>query len=188
MTESKPHVARSTGNNEWVTPEPIVNAARYTMRAIDLDPASSSSANMLVRATRFFDLDNDGLSQEWSGRVWLNPPYGRGLITPFVDKLLSSTSVTEAVVLTNNGTETEWGQRLLAAANWVCFPNKRIKFLMFDGAEFVVHGAPLQGQMVCGIRVDGYRFERAFGVHGATMLNSWTWPQTSQRSVTTNGP
>jgi DNA N-6-adenine-methyltransferase (Dam) len=59
-------------------PSHIVEIARACMGGSDLDPASCAVANETVRASRFFDIKQDGLKQPWSsGRVWLNPPYGR---------------------------------------------------------------------------------------------------------------
>jgi hypothetical protein len=34
-------------------------------------------------------IEDDGLSQPWSGKVWLNPPYSREKIGLFVDKIIS---------------------------------------------------------------------------------------------------
>lgn len=42
----------------------------------DLDPCSPcKGANAPVWARQHFTLADDGLAQEWHGRVWLNPPY-----------------------------------------------------------------------------------------------------------------
>jgi phage N-6-adenine-methyltransferase len=32
-----------------------------------------------AKCARYFTREDDGLAQEWTGRVWLNPPYGREL-------------------------------------------------------------------------------------------------------------
>lgn len=56
---------------------------------IDLDPASSALANRTVEATTYYTINDDGLDQPWSGRVWLNPPYGR-LAGEFIDRLVTS--------------------------------------------------------------------------------------------------
>jgi hypothetical protein len=71
-------VLHSSESNEWYTPAKFVNAARKLMGDIDLDPASSEAANKAVKAGKIFTIDDDGLSKKWKGRVWLNPPYGRG--------------------------------------------------------------------------------------------------------------
>ena len=83
------HRTRFTGENEWYTPAPYVEAARACLGAIDLDPASSAAAQATVRAARFFTRDEDGLRHEWRGRIWLNPPYAQPDIVHFVDKLLA---------------------------------------------------------------------------------------------------
>jgi hypothetical protein len=115
--------------NEHYTPSIYVEAAREVMNGIDLDPASCAEANEVVRAKRFFSQSQDGLSQSWSGSVWLNPPYG-GQAGDFVAKLmveLAAGRVTEAVVLVNsNCTDTKWFQPLWDGL--LCFTDHRINF------------------------------------------------------------
>ena len=84
------------------------------------------------RRTSYAEAD-DGLAHDWAGRVWLNPPFKSPLVRQFIEKLLDSPSITAAVVVTNNATETRWGQKLLQAATRVCLPSKRIRFLRPDG-------------------------------------------------------
>lgn len=143
-----PHVAKRTGNMEWYTPPHLLDAARELMGGIDLDPASCKIANENVQAERFFTQHDDGLAQHWSGRVWLNPPYARGITDRFVDKLIGHVragDVTSAVMLTNNATETEWGQRALRACAAACFVEGRVRFLRGRSRP---EGTPLQGQMI----------------------------------------
>jgi ParB family chromosome partitioning protein len=66
----------SSKTNEHYTPVHVVEAARKVLGAIDLDPASCEQANRTVKATRWIGLPDDGLIQEWHGRIFLNPPGG----------------------------------------------------------------------------------------------------------------
>lgn len=75
--ESHQLVNQSSGLVEYYTPEAIIVAAWNTMGGIDLDPASSAEANKTVQAKRFFTEADDGLTQEWSGRIWMNHPFQR---------------------------------------------------------------------------------------------------------------
>lgn len=162
----KNHIAANSGNQEWYTPHEIIEAARRTMGHIHLDPASCQFAQRWIKADRFFTKEENGLTQDWIGNIWLNPPYSNGLIDKFVGRLLQkakSYEVRQAVVLTNNGTETKWGQSLLCATAAVCFPSSRIKFIDQHG---LAAETPLQGQMICGLGVDAARFRYHFEQFG----------------------
>jgi len=156
-TGTTPHVARNSGKHEWYTPAEIVASVRVCLGVIDLDPASSAVAQAIVQASRYFTSADDGLTQAWSGRVFLNPPYARDVIGLFITKLtghIDAGDVSEAVVLTNNATDTGWCDALWARASAVAFPTARVRFLRPDGTP----GAPLQGQMLtyCGPRPEAF--------------------------------
>ncbi len=147
-TPKSAHVSHNSGENEWYTPPAIIEAAREVLGNIDVDPASSDTANKTVKADMFYDKKDDGLEQEWGEKVWLNPPYSQPQISQFCDILvekLGAGEVKEACALVNNATETTFGQKLLGMCAAVCFPSGRIKFLDTQGAA---NGAPLQGQMI----------------------------------------
>lgn len=161
----RPHVANNTGDNEWYTPPELIDAAREVMGGIDLDPASSDVANRTVGAERIFTAADDGLSQAWGGKLWMNPPYEKGLIDRFVEKLrdeVEAGNVDEAVVLVNNATDTRWFSTLCEVATMLCFPTGRVRFYKPDGER----GAPLQGQAVIYIGRQHEAFAVAFARFG----------------------
>lgn len=67
--------ARVDTVDDFYTNQRVIEAARTTMGAIDLDPASHAQANTVVKAAAFFTASTNGLAQRWHGRVWLNPPF-----------------------------------------------------------------------------------------------------------------
>ena len=120
------------GVEEWYTPQDLIERARKVLGAIDLDPASCDQAQKTVKARRYFTVSQDGLTQEWSGRVYMNPPFSRKKIGNFVDKLCDhykSGDVTEAILLTNSYTDTRWFDLAMEHASAICFPRTRVKFV-----------------------------------------------------------
>lgn len=158
----RPHVANNSGNNEWYTPPEYIEAARACMGGIDLDPASSVTANETVKAAKYYTIETDGLSQDWEGRVWMNPPYSGKLIKRFAAKLAASAGsgdVTQACVLVNNATETGWFADMMAHASALCLLDGRVRFLDPEGNP---SGAPLQGQVVIYMGPNSDLFADAF--------------------------
>lgn len=163
---NRPHVANNSGNNEWYTPAEYIEAARIVMGGIDLDPASSEIANETVRAEAFYTFEDNGLSKEWAGRVWMNPPYSYPLISEFCTKLVESEKIIEACVLVNNATDTGWFHTLLNKAQCVCFIKGRVRFMDRDGNP---SGAPLQGQAVLYFGSNSEMFYNEFGRFGVVL-------------------
>jgi phage N-6-adenine-methyltransferase len=159
------HRTQFTGEQEWYTPALHITAVKEVLGNIDLDPASSVAAQQTVQAKRFFTAADNGLEREWSGSVWLNPPYAWPLIEKFVDKLLDelgSGRVTSAILLTNNFTDTVWFHRAEAIAACVCFTAGRIQFIDPDGNR----AAPTQGQAFFYFGAQVARFKQVFSQFG----------------------
>lgn len=167
--QNKPHVSFNSGNNEWYTPAEFIEAAKLVMGGIDLDPASSEIANKVVKADHYLTAEQDGLKFDWSGRVWMNPPYSSELIGKFAEKLVTHFElgdIDEAIVLVNNATETAWFQRMLESIKAICFVKKRVRFIDMQGNP---SGAPLQGQAILyfGNNING--FADVFGQFGKVL-------------------
>jgi len=165
-----PHVAHNSGQNEWYTPGPWVEAARATMGGIDCDPASSAIANERVRATAIWTAEDDGRERVWGERVWMNPPYAQPLVADFCEALavrFERGEVKQACVLVNNGTETAWFHRLLSVASAVCFPRTRVRFLAPSGEP---SGSPLQGQACVYLGSNRAAFTKHFSAFGVVLV------------------
>jgi phage N-6-adenine-methyltransferase len=151
---------QGTGEAEWYTPIEIVTPARTVLGAIDLDPPSTDAANQIVKAKRIYTKQDDGLKQEWNGRVWLNPPYTHSEIVAFVSKMLTERKagrVTTGIMLTHNYTDTVWFHDAASIADAICFTRGRVKFYKSNGEI----AAPTQGQAIFyfGDAVDLFRRE-----------------------------
>ena len=126
-----------TGDPEWYTPPKYIEAARAVMGSIDLDPASNEYAQKTVRADEWFGKRDDGLAQQWNGRVFLNPPYGQPDCSNFVEKLCAdyaAGNVPSAVLLTDNRTDTRWWHLAATTSAAICFTLGRINFQKEGGS------------------------------------------------------
>ena len=160
------HVGNNSGDNEWYTPTVYIDAAIQVMGGIDLDPATSRTANDNVGAATFYTVEDNGLEKPWQGRLWMNPPYAQPLIQQFCTRMAvqyEAGNVTAACVLVNNATETVWFQTVAAKCAGVCFPRGRIKFWHPDKEK---ESAPLQGQAVIYLGPNPDAFRAAFGGFG----------------------
>jgi ParB family transcriptional regulator, chromosome partitioning protein len=165
------HVNRTsfTGENEWFTPAEWLDRARAALGEIDLDPASNPLAQDAVKATAFFTKEDDALTKEWGGRVWMNPPYAQPLIGQFAEKLLAEIDagrVTQALTLTHNYTDTGWFHALASRADAICFTRGRIRFVSPAGEL----AAPTQGQALMWFGPNRERFMQAFNGAGIVMV------------------
>lgn len=148
VPQATPHIISK--NNEWYTPEKYIEAARKLMGGIDLDPASCAFANETVKAANYYDITQNGLDKSWTGRVWLNPPYGytdgvsnqalwSSCLIRQYDK--GNGPTTEAVLLVNAAVDTNWFHDLLADCP-VCLTRGRVNFTTPDlGTSGSTHGS-----------------------------------------------
>lgn len=160
------HITNNSGNQEHYTPARFIDSARVVMGSIDLDPASNIVANEWIKARTFYTKENQGLDKEWRGNVWMNPPYDSKSLKPLIDKLLHE-SIEQAVVLTNNNTDTKNGQRLLQWASAICLVSGRVRFIKPDGSE---NKSPLQGQIIYYKGNKTIKFKEEFSKHGTVYL------------------
>lgn len=79
------HQSPNMGTDEWLTPPEILQR----LGPFDLDPcAPVLSRRPWSTAAHHFTIEDDGLSLQWNGRVWMNPPFGKAAAT-WLEKLAS---------------------------------------------------------------------------------------------------
>jgi hypothetical protein len=139
---SIPGITHTTGNTDWWTPDWLWQAAAEVMGGIDLDPCSNCPVNPTVPATVRYTQAEDGLSCRWRGRMYMNPPWGRG-IRKWVEKAVASYEagdVEQAVLALPASTETNWFTPL-----WdypICFAKGRCYFILGATGEVPENGGP----------------------------------------------
>lgn len=166
----------SSESVEWYTPEYIIEAAREAMGGIDLDPASCPEANETVKAAVHYS--EGGLEKKWFGRVWMNPPYGRGegwesnqsVWTRHAITMAEAEATEQTCMLVNAAIGTKWFSELYGF--WMCLFDERIQF---DG-----HGKkdPTNGNAVVYIGNNVKQFHDAFERYGrivppSILVRSW---------------
>lgn len=117
----------SSASPEWYTPSSLVKCMIDVLGEIDLDPCSNPGEPN-VPAKVHYTKDDDGLSREWHGRVFMNPPYGP-VIKDWTAKLeheYQAGRVTEAIALVPARVDTKWFDKI--AEHTICFLTGRIKF------------------------------------------------------------
>lgn len=113
-------------SSSWVTPREITAA----LGEFDLDPCESTPQPWKHSLRGYTESDN-GLSQPWEGRVWLNPPYGR-MIEPWIDRMIAHNN---GILLCFSRTDSWWFQKALSAATSALFMRRRIGFYLPDGTR-----------------------------------------------------
>jgi hypothetical protein len=120
--------------HEWLTPPKLLKA----LGSFDLDPCSPVDRPWDT-AAKHYTFTDDGLSQQWHGRVWCNPPYGAEL-SSWLCKLSRHGN---GIALTFARTETAAFQRyVFPIASALLFIAGRVKFHRPDGSPGESAAAP----------------------------------------------
>lgn len=121
------HEAPVGATVEWYTPRELFHALGRPR--FDLDPAGAEiDTPSDSYCGEVWTRQTDGLSREWFGHVWLNPPYGPAGV-PFIDRMIAHG---DGILLLPSRTETSAYQRCLAAAYAVTLLRERLWFIRGD--------------------------------------------------------
>jgi phage N-6-adenine-methyltransferase len=114
---------------DWETPAWLFEWARKTFGPFDLDACATLKT---TKALAYFE--SDGLNRQWSGKVWMNPPYGRALTVTWVRKAVEESESGRAIVvgLIPARVDQPWFQDLCARRP-IWFIRGRVQFV---GAQY----------------------------------------------------
>jgi hypothetical protein len=119
--------SNTTNEEEWLTPPNIIEA----LGPFDLDPYAPINRPWPT-AKSHFTIEDDGLTKDWHGRVWLNPPYGPKTFI-WMEKLANHKS---GIGLIFARTETKgFHEQIWKKAHAIFFFKGRLKFYRITGIE-----------------------------------------------------
>lgn len=120
--------AQGSAYHGWHTPAALFDRVEAVAGPFDLDPCAPSAGGSPVRARMRFTEEDDGLSLDWFGRVFVNPPYGRAL-SLWVSKARREAELGAMVVgLVPARTDTAWWQDHVASCASIVFLRGRLAF------------------------------------------------------------
>lgn len=125
---------RTATGDEWYTPPSIFAPIIAALGEIDLDPCGHEMAPIPVR-TRYSFADN-GLTKDWNGRVFLNPPYSSK--KKWIEKAIVEYELGRAshvAILTPVITHYQYFSERLGDIADVLLLAERPQFLKLDGTQ-----------------------------------------------------
>ena len=113
--------------DEWYTPPHVFDALGCTY---DMDVASpGEDVTPWIPALNF--ITSNSLELEWSGFIWMNPPFGRrnGLV-PWLTKFFEHSN---GIALVPDRTSAPWWQTFAKQSDAILFVSPKLKFIGADG-------------------------------------------------------
>jgi hypothetical protein len=166
--------------DDYYTPEIVIACVHSLFGEIDLDPASHVEANRIVRARNFFQHSDNGLTYEWNGRVWVNPPFSQWkLWVPKIMNEVKSGRVEQICVYSAMRTiTTKYFRPFLDIMQAMCVITGRIRLGgMGEG------GSPDDGHCVFYWGSELAKFQSEFGAIGSM----WNGHNQNEQSIKGEG-
>lgn len=110
--------------DEWTTPLRLMRWAK-TRWEFTLDVCASANN---AQVSNYFDVERNGLFENWEGVCWMNPPYSQ--VDLWINKAWREMQTHGAVVvaLLPARTDTSWWHRYVMSADRVWFIKGRLHF------------------------------------------------------------
>lgn len=120
-------IANVVDSDDWYTPAWVFEGMGITF---DVDVAAPDGGVAWIPATRSLTVADDGLSTDWSGTVWCNPPYSEPL--PWCQKWAQHDGA--GAVLLRADLSSRAPFTALGAASSLYVPERRMQFVNGAGA------------------------------------------------------
>ena len=114
-------------NDELYTPKYIFDALGVIF---DLDVCAPEGGPLYTPAIEYFDLKADGLTADWYGRVWMNPPFSGP--KEWVNKWLDHGNGIALLPMGGNG---KWLQKLWDSEAGCLLMPPNVPFINTEGEE-----------------------------------------------------
>ncbi len=121
------HDDKNNISSDWYTPKHLFDTMGI---AFDLDPCAPIGGVPWIPANNIYTLADNGLLQDWKGRVWLNPPYGKDT----KHWLAKMDTHRNGIALLFARTDCLWFHDYCTKATAINFIKGRIKFVDATGA------------------------------------------------------
>ena len=114
----------SSVTDNWHTPQDFFDRVNALYGPLELDVCASSEN---AKCPRYYTREDNGLAQPWTGRCWMNPPYGRTIGQWMKKAHEESQRGAQVVCLIPARTDTAWWHDY-AAKGSITFIRGRLKF------------------------------------------------------------
>lgn len=134
VSRDVPHEKYRAQTLSWATPKYLIDA----LGPFALDPCAAPEPRAYATAATMWGWDDSPLNRDWSGRVWLNPPYGKGRIDPWMRRM-SQHGLGTALIFARVETAVFF-EHVWQSASAIFFPRGRVRFIRSDGIIPRRHG------------------------------------------------
>src|SRR4051794_10644617 len=114
----------ASASEDWATPMALFKAL-HSEFGFTLDPCAS---NDNAKVKNYFTKADDGLARAWSGRVFVNPPYGRQVGHWLRKAYQESREAVTVVCLIAARTDTAYWHETVMRASEIRFIQGRLQF------------------------------------------------------------
>jgi len=126
--KSQPYSDQKNWSNTYLTDPKLLEL----LGPFDTDPCVHTEMPWRTATTNMYNINDDGLSRNWEGRVFMNPPYRN--VLQWAKKFIDSRD--GIALLNGRSTETKATQLIMERSVAIWFPKGRLSFFKPDGTPW----------------------------------------------------